>query len=86
VAYPFLGVTSRTYTQFRDLATGLPLVAQPGRSYDMAPVNGLSMPVPPGDGLWGPDDTPAPPPPPAPLPAPPAPPVTPAAPEAPAGE
>ena len=51
--YPFLGLSSRFYGQYRDLGSDSPLLAQPGRSYDMAPVASLPLPVPP-DGLWGP--------------------------------
>jgi hypothetical protein len=42
------------YTQYIDLSTGHALEAEPGGSYDMAPVPGAGdVPVPPGDGLWG---------------------------------
>ena len=53
--FPFLGNSSRTYTQFRDLAADTPLIAEPGGVYDMGPAGGLDLPVPPGDGLWGPE-------------------------------
>lgn len=52
--FPFLGTSTRVYTQYRDTGTWLTLVAEPGASYDMQPVPGAAdMPVPPGDGLWG---------------------------------
>lgn len=53
--FPFLGDSTRIYTQFRDLAADTPLIAAPGGVYDMAPAGGLNLPVPPGDGLWGPE-------------------------------
>lgn len=53
--YPFLGNTSRTYTQYVDTDTWRPLQAEPLGSYNMTPVPGAgNVPVPPGDGLWGP--------------------------------
>ena len=53
--FPFLGNSTRTYTQFRDLAADTPLIAEPGGVYDIGTVGGLDLPVPPGDGLWGPE-------------------------------
>ena len=53
--YPFLGITGRSYVQYTDEATGHILQAQPGGTYAMQPVPGAgNVPVPPGDGLWGP--------------------------------
>lgn len=52
MAYRFTGFTSRTYTQYTDLATGLPLSASPDLCYDMAPVGPFPLPVPPADGNW----------------------------------
>lgn len=69
--FPFLGDSTRIYTQYL-AADGLPLAAEPGGSYDMTPVpSQWLMPVPPGDGLWGPEPGPEP------EPEPPAPPVLP---------
>ena len=57
--YPFHGPQALSYTQYLDPGTGRMLMAQPGRSYDMQPVPGAEgMPVPPGDGLWGGNETP----------------------------
>ncbi len=50
--YVFTGYTSRLYTQYTDTATGMPLEAFPGQSYDMTPVGPFPLPVPPGDGNW----------------------------------
>lgn len=56
--YPFLGVTGRSYVQYTDEATGRMLITEPGGTYTMQPVPGAgNVPVPPGDGLWGPDET-----------------------------
>jgi hypothetical protein len=64
-SYPFTGVTGRMYTQYIDLSTGHALEAIPGGSYDMQPVPGAGdVPVPPGDGLWGPQKRASPKPPP----------------------
>jgi hypothetical protein len=56
--YPYLGSAARIYTQYADITGGgsQPLHAVPGSSYDMIPGPGQSgdLPVPPGDGLWGP--------------------------------
>lgn len=53
--YLFLGATSLSYTQYLDTGTGRMLQASPGGTYGMAPVPGAgNLPVPPGDGLWGP--------------------------------
>ena len=57
--FPFLGNSTRVYVQFWDLDADTPLTAEPGQSYDMAPVAGWDMPVPPGDGRWGPLTEPA---------------------------
>ena len=52
--YPYLGIAPRMYPQYRDIGADTPLQAEPGGSYDMAPVDGAGpVPVPPGDGLWG---------------------------------
>ncbi len=57
--YPFLGITGRSYVQYLDDATGRMLITVPGGSYSMTPVSGAgNVPVPPGDGLWGPEETP----------------------------
>ena len=54
--YPFHGATGLSYTQYLDTGTGRMLQAVPGGSYTMAPVPGNpGLPVPPGDGLWGPE-------------------------------
>jgi len=55
VPYPFLGDSTRIYTQWTDAATGLPLTADPGGTYDMTPAGGAHLTAPPGDGLWGPE-------------------------------
>lgn len=56
--YAFLGVTGRSYVQYIDEATCRMLQAEPGGTYTMQPVPGAgNVPVPPGDGLWGPDET-----------------------------
>lgn len=56
--YPFLGVTGRSYVQYLDTDTGRMLQAEPGGTYAMQPVPGAgNVPVPPGDGLWGPGET-----------------------------
>ena len=57
--FPYLGNSTRVYVQFWDLDADAPLTADPGQSYDMAPVAGWDMPVPPGDGRWGPLTGPA---------------------------
>ena len=57
--FPFFGVSARIYPQYRDLVADTPLTAVPGQSYDMAPVADWDVPVPPGDGLWGPATEPA---------------------------
>lgn len=55
--YQFLGVTGRSYVQYTDEATGRMLQTEPGGTYTMQPVPGAgNVPVPPGDGLWGPDE------------------------------
>ena len=65
--YPYTGTEARQYSQYIDLdgsypadesgpaRTGpMPLLAEPGGAYDMAPAAGCEgMPVPPGDGRWG---------------------------------
>ena len=54
--YPYLGNTPRQYPQYRDLATDRPLEPEPGGTYSMAPAAGnAGLPVPPGDGRWGPE-------------------------------
>ena len=54
--HPYLGNAPRQYPQYRDLATDRPLEPQPGGAYSMAPVAGNGdLPVPPGDGRWGPE-------------------------------
>ena len=60
--FPFLGDSTRIYTQYV-AADGTPLTALPGGAYDMTAVpSPWTLPVPPGDGLWGPAITPPPPP------------------------
>lgn len=58
--YPYLGSAQRIYMQYADITDGgwKPLVAVPGGAYDMLPGDGQpgDLPVPPGDGLWGPDE------------------------------
>ena len=57
--YLFLGTTGLSYTQYLDTTAGRMLQAQPGGTYDMQPVPGAGgLPVPPGDGLWGPHTAP----------------------------
>lgn len=80
--FPYLGTTARTYPQYRDTAADTVLRAGPGGSYDMAPAGSLTLTVPPADGLWGEQETPAAQPAaPAPEPAVPAALITPPAPE-----
>ena len=50
--FRFTGDNPLLYTQYRDLGTDRPLQAAPGASYDMAPVGGWDLPVPPADGRW----------------------------------
>jgi hypothetical protein len=58
VAFRFLSATARTYPQYRNTQTWETLVAEPGNSYDMQPAQGAGdLSVPPGDGLWAPEDT-----------------------------
>jgi hypothetical protein len=58
--YPYLGTAPRLYPQYRDDATDAPLQAEPGGTYSMTPVAGNDgLPVPPGDGSWGPEQAPA---------------------------
>lgn len=53
MSFPFLGTSTRVYTQYTDTGTGTTLVAEPGASYDMAPAQGAGdLTVPPPDGLW----------------------------------
>ena len=59
--YPFLGNSTRVYVQFWDLDADTPLTADPGQSYNMTPVAGWDLLVPPGDGRWGPFTEPSPP-------------------------
>ncbi len=56
--FTYTGTEVRTYTGYRDQGTDKPLVAAPGGVYDMTPVAGQALPVPPGDGRWR--DVPAP--------------------------
>ena len=49
--YTYLGLTTLGYMDYADLATGKTLVAEPGGSYAIRPVEPGS-PVPPGDGRW----------------------------------
>jgi hypothetical protein len=58
VPYRFLGDSPRTYPQYLNADTGCTLRAEPGLVYAMAPATGIhALPVPPGDGLWGPEIT-----------------------------
>ena len=57
--FRYLGNFTRTYTQYRDTAADMTLVADPGGTYDMAPAGGVAMPVPPADGLWQAADPPS---------------------------
>jgi hypothetical protein len=56
--FRFTGDVPLLYTQYRDLGTDRPLQAVPGGSYDMEPVGGLNLTVPPSDGRWGPPPAP----------------------------
>lgn len=51
-AYTFIGYAPRIYLRYVDLATEKTLIAEPGNTYEMRPVE-LDMPVPP-DGAWQP--------------------------------
>lgn len=66
--WQFTGDSTQVFTQYLDNATGGPLTAEPGGVYDMRPVAGLPLPVPPDTGNWvaplgspgpGPADPPA---------------------------
>ena len=49
--YDYIGLNTLGYADYRDLATGRMLVADPGESYGIAAIN-LTDPVPPVDGRW----------------------------------
>ena len=51
-AYPYLGGMELWYQGYLDTATGKMLIAQPGGTYSMFPVD-PGLPVPPSDGRWG---------------------------------
>jgi hypothetical protein len=51
--YAYTGGETLYYQQYLDDDTGKMLIAVPGGSYSMSPVDGLGYaPVPPGDGRW----------------------------------
>jgi hypothetical protein len=56
--FRFTGDVALLYTQYRDLDADRPLFAEPGQSYDMAPVGGWNLTVPPSDGRWDPPPVP----------------------------
>ena len=49
----YLGHEHRLYLQYADAATGRTLEVAPGGTYDVRPRE-PGMPLPPGDGRWGP--------------------------------
>jgi hypothetical protein len=67
--FPFLGTSTRIYTQYLDVVAGRTLTAEPGGSYEIAVTPmyeaadaktgalTASIPVPPADGAWGPAET-----------------------------
>jgi hypothetical protein len=58
VPFKYTGDVPLLYTQYRDLESDRPLFAQPGQSYDMAPVGSWDLTVPPSDGRWDPPPAP----------------------------
>jgi hypothetical protein len=62
VPFRFTGDSQLLYSQYLDLATYKPLIADPGGSYDMQPVPAFDgmLPVPPADGRWDPPPSPRP--------------------------
>jgi len=68
-SYRFTGYAKTGYMAYRDLDSGLVLIAEPGGVYQMQSVT-LTDPVPPNDGRWEPVPTGPPPPRPIPAPAP----------------
>lgn len=68
MAFTYLGGQELTYPAYKDAATDRLLVAEPGGSYDMFPVD-AGLPVPPSDGRWAEDVPPPALPAPDPLPA-----------------
>ena len=73
--FTYTGTSALGYADYRDPATGVMLVAEPGGSYLIEAIDG-ERPVPPTDGRW---QVPSPPAKPAPLPPAPAPSPAPAA-------
>ena len=56
--YLFLGDSPRTYPQYLDADGSGTLHAHPRETYSMIPAAGTHvLPVPPGDGRWGPETT-----------------------------
>ena len=49
--YSFVGLNTLGYPDYRDLATGRMLVADPGGSYSIAAID-AQLAVPPPDGRW----------------------------------
>ena len=72
--YSFVGLNTLGYPDYRDLATGRMLVADPGGSYGIAAIDS-QLAVPPPDGRWQAGSGAPPGPPPAPPAVPPVPPV-----------
>lgn len=51
--YAYTGDAEQVYPQFIDTAKGSTLVAEPGKTYDIAPAEGHAVKVPP-DARWKP--------------------------------
>jgi len=50
--FTFTGEAPQVYPQYLDVEQGRTLVAEPGRTYDIAPADGQgALPMPP-DGRW----------------------------------
>jgi hypothetical protein len=49
VRFSYSGTHEQLYPQYRDVATGTTLVAQPGHAYDIEPAEGLTVPGEPDE-------------------------------------
>jgi hypothetical protein len=58
VLLAYLGSDTRMYLQYADAATGRTLEVTPGGTYDVR-TRDPGLPLPPGDGRWGPASPPA---------------------------